>query len=91
MLCAAEATMLSSSNWFSRWTIGHKASNGLMFTHGVLNTRQVDRSKDVVRGGVEIDHATVTTPAGAGLGVEVDESILMKSLTQGLKPVAVSS
>jgi L-alanine-DL-glutamate epimerase-like enolase superfamily enzyme len=91
LLCAAEAAMLSSSNWFSRWTVGHKASNGLMFIYGVLSTKQMDRSNDLIRGGVEIEDAKVTTPTGVGLGVEVDEDLLMKSLSQGFKPVAISS
>lgn len=91
LLCAAEATMLSSSKWFSRWTIGHKASNGLMFIHGVLNTKEMDRSKDVIKGGVEIEHAHLTTPSGVGLGVEVDEKILMQSLTKGYERVVVTA
>jgi L-alanine-DL-glutamate epimerase-like enolase superfamily enzyme len=90
LLCAAEATMLSSSGWFSRWIVGHKASNGLMFINGVFSTKEMDRSNDLIKGGVEIDHATVLTPSGVGLGVEVDEDLLMKNITAGFEPVAVS-
>jgi L-alanine-DL-glutamate epimerase-like enolase superfamily enzyme len=91
LLCSAEATMLSSSGWFNRWTIGHKASNGLMFISGELSTRKMDRSKDIIKGGVEIEDAKVTTPSGIGLGIEVDEEVMLKSMTKGFTPVTVTA
>jgi L-alanine-DL-glutamate epimerase-like enolase superfamily enzyme len=90
LLCSAEATMLSSSGWFNRWAVGHKASNGLMFISGKLSTKEMDRSNDVIKGGVEIENAKVLTPSGAGLGIEVDEKALLKSMTKGFEPVVVS-
>jgi L-Ala-D/L-Glu epimerase len=91
LLCSAEANMLSSSSWFSRWSVGHKASNGLMFIYGVLSTAEMDRSNDLIKGGVEIKDAKVTTPSGVGLGVEVDEKVLLKSMTKGFEPVVVTA
>jgi L-Ala-D/L-Glu epimerase len=83
---AAQAHFLISDEWMSQFV---QENTGPLTVHNVLDTVSVDIKDDLVKKLPRYENGFMWVPEGPGLGMELNEEALAKSISPGKSPVIV--